>query len=473
VQDTTGQDTTGQGTTGQGTAGQVAMPQAAESRWIDPAFRPAYRPRLAPLPEVADVLVIGAGAAGIGAARTLAARGVSVAVLEVRDRVGGRALTVALRGHALDLGAHWLHAGPINPLVTLGRTRGERLRRAPQESHVWVGRRPGRAAEIRANGRAFDRADRAMTRGAAQPGPDRPAGSALPPGLGPWGARVAQVHSLVSGRPLNEVSLQDFPSLEYGDNYFLADGYGSYLARLADGLPVALATAVTRIDWSGGRVRATTAAGAEHAARAVIVTVPMMVLREGPVFSPPLPNAARAAIDGFTTGIYEHAVLHWPSSPFRGRDRLAAIHGGRHAPPGLLTRIDGTPFHYYELDLHEAAAIDAAGSGADGVRRHVRAVLAEHFGGARLRDLTIPAVSAWRHDRWSRGSWAVVPPGHAPARQVLRGAVADTVWFAGEALSREQWGTVGGAYEEGVRAAEAVAAVVTDGAGTRIRAGTG
>lgn len=75
MQDTTGQDTTGQGTTGQGTTGQVAMPQAAESRWIDPAFRPAYRPRLAPLPEVADVLVIGAGAAGIGAARTLAARG--------------------------------------------------------------------------------------------------------------------------------------------------------------------------------------------------------------------------------------------------------------------------------------------------------------------------------------------------------------------------------------------------------------
>jgi len=80
------------------------------------------------------------------------------------------------------------------------------------------------------------------------------------------------------------------------------------------------------------------------------------------------------------------------------------------------------------------------------VRRHVRAVLTEHFGRARLRDLTIPAMSAWRHDRWSRGSWAVVPPGHAPARKALRASVADTVWFAGEALSREQWGTVGGAY---------------------------
>jgi monoamine oxidase len=441
-----------------------SIPGSPGSRSADPPRPPAYRPRLAPVPDAPEVLVIGSGAAGIGAARTLAARGVAVAVLEARDRVGGRAFTVSLRGHALDLGAHWLHAGPINPLVAVGRARGERLRPAPQDSHVWVGRRPGRADEVRANARAFDRADRAMTRGAAQPGTDRPAGSALPPVLGPWGARVAQVHGLVSGRPLGEVSLHDFPSLEYSDNFFLADGYGSYLARLADGLPVALSTPVTRIDWSGGHVCATIADGRDYRARTVIVTVPVMVLRDGPVFTPPLPNAVRAAVDGFTTGIYEHAVLHWPSSPFRGRDRLAAIHGGRHTPAGMLTRIDGTPFHYYELDLHEAAAIDAAGSGTDGVRRHVRAVLADLFGRARLRDLTIPAVSTWRHDPWSRGSWAVVPPGHAPARQFLREPLADTVWFAGEALSREQWGTVGGAYAEGTRAAEAVA--------ERIRTGT-
>ncbi|MGH1574853.1 flavin monoamine oxidase family protein [Methylobacterium sp. P31] len=441
------------------------MPRAPGSRSADPPRPPAYRPRLAPVPDAPEVLVIGAGAAGIGAARTLAARGVPVAVLEARDRVGGRALTVFLRGHALDLGAHWLHAGPINPLVALGRARGDRLRRAPQDSHVWVRRRPGRADEVRANARAFERADRAMTLGAAQSGPDRPAGSALPPGLGPWRARVAQVHGLVSGRPLSEVSLHDFPSLEYGDNFFLADGYGNYLARLAAGLPVALCAPVTRIDWSGRRVRAMIADGREYRARAVIVTVPIMALRDGPAFVPPLPNVIRAAINGFTTGIYEHAVLHWPSSPFRGRDRLAAIHGGRHQPAGLLTRIDGTPFHYYELDLHESAAIDAAGSGTDGVRRHVRAVLADLFGRSRLHDLTIPAVSTWRHDPWSRGSWAVVPPGHAPARQFLRESLADTVWFAGEALSRAQWGTVGGAYAEGTRAAEAIA--------ERIRTGTG
>ncbi|MCJ2015510.1 flavin monoamine oxidase family protein [Methylobacterium sp. J-076] len=424
------------------------------------AHAPDYRPTLAPLPEAPDVVVVGAGAAGIAAARSLLAAGLSVAVLEARDRVGGRAWTVSLRGHPVDLGAHWLHAGPINPLVALGRARGERLRRAPLDSHTWVSGRPARPWEARAGARAFDKADHAMTGGAGRGGQDRPAASALPVALGPWGGRVAQVHGLVSGRPLEEVSLNDFPSMEYGDNFFIGAGYGNYLARLAAGLPIRLSAPVRRIDWAGEGVRIETEGGPDLRARAAIVTVPMMVLREGPAFSPPLPNAIRAAIDGFSTGIYEHAVLHWPSSPFAGRDRLAGFHGGRRSPAGLLTRIDGTPFHFYELDIHEAARLDAAGGGADAVRRHVRAVLAEQVGRARLRDLTIPAVSAWRHDPYARGSWAVVPPGHAEARLTLRDGIGGKVWFAGEALSREQWGTVGGAFEQGLRAAEAAAGAI-------------
>lgn len=401
------------------------------------------------------MIVVGAGAAGIAAARHLTARNVAVAVLEARDRVGGRAVTARLRGHPVDLGAHWLHAGPINPLVRLGRERGEPLRRAPQQSHHWVGRRPGHPAEAAALSRAFAAADRAMTAGAAEGGPDRPAATALPAGLGPWGVRVALVHGLVSGRPLSDVSLHDFPSLEYGDNHFVAGGYGAYLARLARGLPIALRSPVIRIDWAGADVRVETADRSLRA-KAVIVTVPTMVLDASLAFAPALPTATRVALDGFTAGIYEHVVLHWPSSPFRGADRLVSIVGGRHRSPGLLARIDGTPFHYFELDAPCARSVDAQGGGADAVRRFVRTVLAEHFGHRALRDLSIPAVSAWRHDPWSRGSWAVVPPGQAGARLALHEPVAEKIWFAGEALSRLQWGTLGGAYAEGMRAAEAV-----------------
>ena len=423
----------------------------AHERW-----RPSIAPRLAPLPQEPEVIVVGAGAAGIAAARGLIARGVSVAVLEARDRVGGRLLTVPLRGHAVDLGGHWLHAGPINPLVQLGTTRGEPLRVAAQDSHLWVGRRRGRPAEAAALGRAFALADRAMSAQAAWAGPDRPAATALPPGLGPWGRRVERVHGLVSGQSLAHVSLQDFPSMEYGDNRFIAGGYGGYLARLAQGLPIALGTPVTGIDWSGPSVRIA-AGAASLTARAAIVTVPTMVMRATPLFTPALPPEVAGAIAGFATGIYEHAVLHWPSCPFRGADQLASLVGGREASPGLLTRIDGTPFHFFELDAPMAAALDARRAGPDGVRRLVRATLSHHFGARALHDLSIPAVSEWRHDPWARGSWAVVPPGHADARAALQAPVAERLWFAGEALSRLQWGTAGGAYDEGERAAASVA----------------
>ena len=422
-------------------------------------FRSFVPARFAPLPASPDVVVVGAGAAGIAAARRIREAGLSVSVLEARDRVGGRAVTTLLQGRAVDLGAHWLHAGPVNPLVALGKARGEPLRKAAQTSHLVIGRRPGRAEEWRAFRRAFDRAEAAMTLGAREPGEDRPAGSVVPPGLGPWRDRIDLVHALVSGRPLGEVSLHDWPSMEYGDNFFIRGGYGAYLARLAQGLPVALSTPVRRIDWSGmgagAGVRVATDAGTIRAA-AAIVTLPVMVLRAMPLFAPALPDGVRSAIDGFRSGVYEHVVLHWPSVPFRGRDRLASVVGGRHRPPGLLTRIDGAPLHYFELDAALAGMLDAHRDPPQAARRLVRAVLAEHFGLAASRDLKMPAVTEWRHDPWSRGSWAVVPPGHAGARTALRAAVGDRLWFAGEALSREQWGTVGGAWEEGERAARAV-----------------
>jgi monoamine oxidase len=402
------------------------------------------------------VVVVGAGAAGIGAARRLLAGGLKVAVLEARNRIGGRAVTVPMRGHPVDLGAHWLHAGPVNPLVRLGYERGEPLRRAPVESHLVVGRRPGTRQENALMGRAFAVADAAMTR-AARSSQDQPAAAALGP-MGPWGRRVAVVHGLVSGRPLEEVSLHDFPSMEYADNRFIAGGFGAYLARLARGLPIRLGVAVEHVDWSGAGVRVETRAGTVQA-WAAIVTAPMIVLQQGHLrFTPDLPIPSATAIHGFTAGVYEHVVLHWPAAPFRGSDRLANLAGGRHNPPGLLTRIDGTPFHFFELDLPSARRLD--GRDPDAPARLARLVLAEHFGPRALRGLSIPHATAWRHDPWSLASWAVVPPGFAPIRERLMAPLGDRIWFAGEALSQEQWGTVGGAWQEGERAADEIVALL-------------
>jgi monoamine oxidase len=411
-------------------------------------------PFLSDPPREADVAIVGAGAAGIAAARRCLAAGLTVATVEARPRVGGRAVTVLMRGRAVDLGAHWLHCGPVNPLVKLAHERGEPLRRAPVDGHLYVRDRPGRRDQAAALDRAFAKADRALTRAAKEP-QDRPAAEALPL-LGPWAERIATVHGLVSGRPLDEVSLKDFPSMEYADNRFIAGGLGAYVARLATGLPIRLGAGVRAVDWSGPGVALDTDAGRLRA-RAAIVTVPPLVLQQGAIrFTPALPPETRDAVDGFISGVYEHVVLHWPSAPFRGPDRLATLTGTRHRPPGLLTRIDGTPFHYFELDHPTALAHPNRGAAA----RFARRVLAEHFGWRAIGDLNVPAVTDWRSNLWSRSSWSVVPPGRFAIRDALKAPVGNLLWFAGEALSRAQWGTVGGAWEEGERAAgEAIAAL--------------
>ena len=399
-----------------------------------------------------DVIIVGAGSAGIAAARHLIAQGLTVTILEARARIGGRTLTRSFKGHPLDLGAHWLHAGPINPLVKLGRKRREPLRRAPVDGHFFVRGRRGSPAESAALDRAFAMADRAMTQ-FAKAREDQAAAKVLPP-MGPQGRRVAAIHGLVSGRPLEEVSLHDFPSMEYADNLFIAGGLGAYVVRLGKDLPIQLEAPVRAIDWSGSGVRVETAAGTLRG-KAAIVTTPMAVLQQDLIrFMPALPNAVHEAIHGFTQGVYEHVVLHWPDSPFRGADRLASLTGTHREPPGLLTCIDNTPFHFFELDQPAAAGLDRRDAHAP--FRFARAVLAEHFGHRAIRNLTALHSTGWRNDPWSRASWAVVPPGLYPIRDILKAPVGERIWFAGEALSRAQWGTAGGAWEEGERAAREI-----------------
>lgn len=400
------------------------------------------------------MVIVGAGSAGIAAARRLLSVGLTVTVLEARGRIGGRTLTRSFKGHPLDLGAHWLHAGPINPLVKLGFERGEPLRRAPTNGHFYVRGKPGSRTQAAALHRAFAMADRAMTH-AAKAQEDQTAAKALPPGMGPQGHRVSDIHGLVSGRPLDEVSLHDFPSMEYADNLFIAGGLGGYVARLGKNLPIHLNAAVHAINWSGQGVRVESSVGALRT-KAVIVTTPMAVLQADTIrFSPALPNEMQQAIHGFIQGVYEHVILHWPDAPFRGPDRLATLSGTHRSPPGLLTRIDGTPFHFFELDRPNAVRFDKRDAHAPA--RFARAVLAEHFGHRALQHVSVMHATAWRNDPWSRASWAVIPPGLAFIRDSLKASVGERIWFAGEALSRAQWGTAGGAWEEGERAADEIA----------------
>lgn len=407
-----------------------------------------------------DVAIVGAGAAGIAAARTCLAAGLRVAVLEARDRVGGRAVTASFAGHPVDLGAHWMHAGALNPLVRIGQARGEPLRRAPGQSHLVMRGRFAARAERRSYSAAFERADTAIAAAARRP-EDGSIGE-VRPSLGRWGKPIGDTLALVSGRPLEEVSLKDFPSDEFGDNYFVRGGYGAFLARLAAGLPIALGRPVETIDWSGRDVVLRTGAG-DVRARAVVVTAPLPVIAAGRVrFAPALPAAVADAIAAFLPGAYEHVVLNWPDTPFRGADRLTKLVGGR-VGLGMMTRMDDAPFHYLELDH---AIVEGRGRRAAALAGLAREALREAFGPS-ARRARVLAVTDWLSDPWSLCSWVVVAPGRVADRETISAGVDGRIWFAGEANSRALWGTAGGAWEEGERAAREAVARLAHVVGTR------
>src|SRR5713101_1754071 len=201
-----------------------------------------------------DVAVIGAGAAGIAAARRLVeAAGVSLLVLEGRERPGGRAWTVDAGGGPADLGCEWLHSADRNVLVPLAERLGLTLdRRRPD----WTTRlsRSGESKEAEADWiRGREAHYWAIHRAALEP-EDRPASTVLEPG-GRWNALLDAISTWANAVELEELSVKDNDRYECTEhNWRVQSGLGSLLVALSLGLPIVFDTAVWRVDHNDGRI---------------------------------------------------------------------------------------------------------------------------------------------------------------------------------------------------------------------------
>ena len=409
--------------------------------------------RAATVPSSVDVAIVGAGAAGIAAARRVIAAGRSCVVLEARDRIGGRCVTDATRFDVpCDLGAHWLHAAALTPFPALARELGVALASADDEESLWVGRRRASDDELDTFSGGIEAFTRAI-REAGRRGIDVAAAEMMPRGLGALADLVAfAVGPNDCGKDLDHVSTLDFARSREGTNHLFAGGYGAFLARLAEGLPIATGVAVARIDRTGPRVALETSAGRLDAA-AVIVTASTDVLARGGIrFDPPLPPDQEDALAGLSLGVYERTILEIPGNPFRFRDdedvffvrpgkrtlRLSADVGGS----ALVFADAGGSFAEDLVKAGERAMVDFAAS-----------LLVETFGAHARKAIRRTHATAWRRDPWIGGGFSCAEPGHGDDRTLLRRAVGERLWLAGEATHPTLWGTVGGAYLEGERAA--------------------
>lgn len=408
------------------------------------------------LPAEVEVVIVGAGAAGIACARRLVEAGRQVLVLEAKDMTGGRCISDAVRfDRPMDLGAHWVHAGAANPILPHLRATGLELYPVPEAERVLIRGRALRESEREAFAAAMRLSLRAIL-AAGRAGREVSIAEVLPPETGDWRATVEFLRGAWDcGKDVAEISCVDFFNAIEADEFFVRQGFGTALSRLADGLPVRLSTPVTRIDWSGRLATVETAAGTVRA-RAVVVTVSTGVLAAGAIrFSPALPRRTQDAIAGLSMGAYEHIIVEMPGNPMGVEiDEDVMVRASDRRTAKALARIGGTDWWY--LDIGGAHARDLARQGADAMRDFAIDWLQNEFGVQARRAVTQVHATSWTTDPFIRGSWSVAAPGATRQRPILAEPLQDRLIFAGEATDTTQWGTVGGAWASGQRAAERV-----------------
>ena len=405
----------------------------------------------------ADVVVIGAGAAGLAAAAELAAAGRSVLILEARDRVGGRCWTRRMAGLEIpvELGAEFIHgeAGATYALLRQARIAavdatleqryldGRKLRRvdAFREARRAVQKPPAMKRDIsfaaflarRRLSRKTKLFARLMVQGFDAADPARVSAGSI---LQEWG----EGGSLGASQPRPQ------------------GGYGAlcdWLARsvVAAGARLQLNAPVRAVQWRRGSVLVHGAAFVFRAARA-IVTLPLGVLQSNTVRFQPSLRSKRPALEKLASGPVIRVAMRFRSRFWEARAPGVAFF---HAPRAPF------PIFWTPLPLR-APLVTAWAGGPKAVRltgtssaRLVRAALAtveSVLGGA--DGLMEAQVHDWQHDPYARGGYSYVTVGGEGAREALGAPLQHTLYFAGEATDTQgEAGTVAGALQSGIRAA--------------------
>jgi len=405
------------------------------------------------LPSEVDVAIIGAGAAGLGAARALANSRLSLIVLEARDRVGGRGHTImASPDITFDVGCGWLHSADKNSFVPVAQELNfeiDRNRPPWRERGFDAAFPPEQRREfMRALDAFYQRAEQA-----AKDGRDSAANACLEPG-NRWNPMIDAISTYVNGTELDRVSILDMDAYEdTGLNWRVRQGYGALMAAYGAPCPLALNTEVTRIDHSTSRLSIETSKGT-LSARCVIVTVPTNLIADEAIrFHPELPAKVDAA-RGLPLGLADKVTLALDRPddlPVDGNLRGATMRtamGAYHLRPFGQACVEGFFGGRFARELEDAGEGALAAQAID----EIVAMLGADYR-RRLKPL---AESRWARDPFARGSYSHALPGHAGARAVLAAPIDGRLFFAGEATSPNFFSTAHGAKDSGERAAREV-----------------
>lgn len=415
------------------------------------------------------VIVVGAGMAGLTAAKILEESGREVLVLEARDRIGGRTYTAQIGPASVDLGASWMHGIEGNPVASLAdahglsyvrdkipwdilydeasaqRLGGPEWRALDLAVADFEGSLPDLEAELGLQGTTEDARDLWLEGRAL---------SALERRLAVHAVDQWMVE-LTYGGPVDDVGIAYFwdePELGGGD-HIPVSGYRPIVELLAEGLDIELSRPVTDIERTETGVRLT-AAGETFDGSHAIVTVPVGVLRSGAIrFSPPLSQRKRDALERLDVGNLEKVVLVWEERFWDGSVEFISAAG------------DGTFPEFYDITEYAGAPVLMGLYGGRFSREVQARWTDEEIIEGALQTLAtacgceIPppassAVTRWTTDPFALGSYVYLPPGATPDDiDALAEPEGDRLLFAGEGTDKTFYGNVHAAVFSGIREA--------------------
>lgn len=402
-----------------------------------------------PPPSNPDVVIIGAGAAGLGAARTLIDAGVSVVLIEARDRIGGRAYTeTETFGLPYDHGTHWLHVAHDNPWIDYGKAQGFTIYPGRDAETLFVGDRKASAAEHDASEAALHQLWQEIGE-AGRDGRDVSAASVASLD-GPW-ARLAatRVGPWWMGKELADFSCADWAHHDYGEDYSCKEGFGALVAHFGRDIPVALNTPATKVRWGGPGVAVETPDGTITAKAAIITVSTGVLAAETIAFDPPLPPDKREAVQRISMGAYNNIALMFSEDIFGlGDDAYMAYQMDSSQAMGLATNIAGTNLSLCYVGGSFAKELEAAGAAAavDFALGELRRILGSEIDKTFIKG----AMTRWGYDPWTLGAFASAEPGAFKRREALRAPLNERLYFAGEACHATLWATCAGALLSGI-----------------------
>ena len=425
-----------------------------------------------------DVVIIGAGTAGLSASSEFLKSGKSIICVEASNRIGGRCFTDhRIFGIPYDIGAHWMHNFSGNHLVKYGIKNSNQfdVYEIKENLLVYDGLNEVTSNNLNETLKSIktikDRYlyDKINLNYNEKPPfkNDIPFINQIPKQLkeSDWfGTAHQALGPCLAGVDFNDLTIYDeflnYKEIGVGDG-FVKEGYGSLIANLRKEVPVKLNTIVKEIKWGGKGVVVETNQGSIKS-KTCVLTVSTEVLNQGKIkFTPKLPLEKYEAFNGINLGVYNHITLQLKNEFYKSFEILpdtylfSKIKNKVSPPKGFFgsLRLHDSNLSYFDVGGQFAKNLEKEGEKAsiDFVVKSLRSTF-----GSKFDKFIIKAhATTWGKNEFSLGSYSSARPGKAHLRGVLKSSVGDRIFFAGEATSIN-YGTVHGADLSGKEVADDV-----------------